>query len=450
MSECLTLAGSFGNPGLRPRLRARGRAARRARRAPRWRALIGAAPAGDRVHLRRHRGRQSRDARRGARASADRGRHVITIAHRAQGGARSAAGIWSATAQRSPGCARAERAAATRRRSPRRCAPDTALVSMMRVNNETGVLAGHRGPRARCAASAASLSTVDAAQAAAAHAARRARAGGRPALASRRTRSMARRASVRSTCAPARARALQPLSFGGGQERGLRPGTLAAHQIAGFGAACELAAAAAGRRRRARLARAGASGCGGALRPWAACIVNGAASAAGAAHPERLLRGRRGGEPVGALDGLAVSTGSACNSASGEPSYVLRALGRDARLAESSLRFSLGRFERPRPRSSGRGRVARCAAAGSQRPAGALSAGGGGWPSRRAAPDAAGRPASPGEAGSPGRGHVGALSAARRRGQCERGPLPGLRLPPYCGYGAAGCVSSCAAARAAT
>jgi cysteine desulfurase len=47
------------------------------------------------------------------------------------------------------------------------------------------------------------------------------------------------------------------------------------------------------------------------------------------------------------LGELAVSTGSACNSASAEPSYVLRALGRDTQLAQSSIRFSLGRYTTP-------------------------------------------------------------------------------------------------------
>jgi NifU-like protein involved in Fe-S cluster formation len=56
------------------------------------------------------------------------------------------------------------------------------------------------------------------------------------------------------------------------------------------------------------------------------------------------FEGVEGESLVTALPTLAVSTGSACNSATDEPSYVLRALGRSTQLAESSLRFSLGRF----------------------------------------------------------------------------------------------------------
>jgi hypothetical protein len=56
------------------------------------------------------------------------------------------------------------------------------------------------------------------------------------------------------------------------------------------------------------------------------------------------FEGVEGESLVVGLKELAISTGSACNSASAEPSYVLRALGRDTQLAQSSLRFSLGRF----------------------------------------------------------------------------------------------------------
>jgi cysteine desulfurase len=56
------------------------------------------------------------------------------------------------------------------------------------------------------------------------------------------------------------------------------------------------------------------------------------------------FEGVEGESLVTGLLGLAVSTGSACNSASAEPSYVLRALGRDTQLAQSSLRFSVGRY----------------------------------------------------------------------------------------------------------
>jgi hypothetical protein len=59
------------------------------------------------------------------------------------------------------------------------------------------------------------------------------------------------------------------------------------------------------------------------------------------------FEGVEGESLVTSLTGLAISTGSACNSASEEPSYVLRSLGRDTQLAQSSLRFSLGRFTMP-------------------------------------------------------------------------------------------------------
>jgi cysteine desulfurase len=134
---------------------------------------------------------------------------------------------------------------------------------------------------------------------------------------------------------------LQPLLYGGGQERNLRPGTPATHQIVGFGAACELAAHAlpAEGPRVMRLRE----------RLWQGLAALGGAHLNGAAAP-RLpgilnvsFEEVHGESLVGALSELAVSTGSACSSESAEPSYVLRALGRSTQLAQSSLRFSLGR-----------------------------------------------------------------------------------------------------------
>jgi len=134
---------------------------------------------------------------------------------------------------------------------------------------------------------------------------------------------------------------LQPLIYGGGQERNLRPGTPATHQIVGFGAACELAAQAidAEGPRLTRLRE----------RLWQGLAALGGAHLNGAAAP-RLpgilnvsFEEVHGESLVGALSALAVSTGSACTSESAEPSYVLRALGRGTQLAQSSLRFSLGR-----------------------------------------------------------------------------------------------------------
>jgi len=155
---------------------------------------------------------------------------------------------------------------------------------------------------------------------------------------------------------------VEPVTFGGGHERGLRSGTLATHQIVGFGAACEIA----GRVSEEDFARigrlrdrlwAGIEGLGGVhlngVRETG-LGASGAAQLKSAGAGARLksipgilnvsFEGVEGESLVTSLPTLAVSTGSACNSASGDPSYVLRALGRDTQLAQSSLRFSLGRF----------------------------------------------------------------------------------------------------------
>lgn len=135
---------------------------------------------------------------------------------------------------------------------------------------------------------------------------------------------------------------IQAVSFGGGQEQGLRPGTLPTHQIAGFGEACALAAER-GAAEQHRLAELG-------QRLWKGLaslegVHLNAEAAPRAAHILNVsFEGVEGESLVMGLKELAVSTGSACSSATGEPSYVLRALGRSSQLAQSSLRFSLGRL----------------------------------------------------------------------------------------------------------
>jgi cysteine desulfurase len=139
--------------------------------------------------------------------------------------------------------------------------------------------------------------------------------------------------------------ALQPIVFGGGQERGLRPGTLATHQIIGLAVACDLA--------RRGLPAEPARLAGLRERLWQGLATLGGvhANAEGAPCVPGILsvsfEGVEGESLVTGLRELAISTGSACNSASAEPSYVLRALGRDTQLAQSSLRLSFGRFSLP-------------------------------------------------------------------------------------------------------
>lgn len=129
---------------------------------------------------------------------------------------------------------------------------------------------------------------------------------------------------------------------GGGHERGLRAGTLATHQIVGLGEAAVIAQATmTGEAARLLSLRE---------RFWQGVQTLDAVALNG--HPEHRLPGALNISVAGvdgeslmlALSGLAVSSGSACTSASLEPSYVLRAMGLEAELAHSSLRFSFGRF----------------------------------------------------------------------------------------------------------
>jgi cysteine desulfurase len=135
---------------------------------------------------------------------------------------------------------------------------------------------------------------------------------------------------------------IAPLQLGGGHERGLRAGTLPTHQITGLGCA-------------AALARTQGAGDAAHARDLAARLRRELEAIDGVRfndrHPEGVpglinasFEGVEGESLVTGLPEIAVSTGSACSSATREPSYVLRALGRSAELAQSSLRLSLGRF----------------------------------------------------------------------------------------------------------
>jgi cysteine desulfurase len=223
---------------------------------------------------------------------------------------------------------------------------DTVLVCVMHVNNEIGVIQDVAAIAAACAEHGGARLHVDAAQSA-----------GKCALDFAAFGCDLMSLSAHKVYGPKgvgallvsqrRAVHLEALHHGGGQERGLRSGTLPTHQVAGMGAAFRLsreAAAAEGARAallRQRLWR-GLSALGGVLR-------NGDEANS---VPQILNASFEGVEGEGLLAAvrphIAVSAGATCMSAVQQPSYVLRALGRDERLAESSLRFSLGRFTEER------------------------------------------------------------------------------------------------------
>jgi cysteine desulfurase len=219
--------------------------------------------------------------------------------------------------------------------------PETVLVSLMHVNNETGIIQDLAAIATLCAQSGKTRLHVDAAQSV-----------GKSALDFGSLGIDLMSLSAHKAYGPKGAGALvvsrrrgvhlTPIFYGGGQERALRSGTLATHQVVGMGAAFALASAGleAELERVARLK----------ARLWQALsVLDGVYLNGGGRSVPHVLNvsfeGVEGESLLAAVSPyIAVSAGSACASASREASYVLRALGRDDRLAESSLRFSFGRF----------------------------------------------------------------------------------------------------------
>jgi cysteine desulfurase len=225
---------------------------------------------------------------------------------------------------------------------------DTVLVSVMQVNNEVGVIQDISAMAAVCAKHGGARLHVDAAQSVgkiavdfaglgvdlmslSAHKVYGPKGVG-ALLVSRRGGRGRDRERVQLTA----------LQFGGGQEGGFRAGTLATHQVVGMGLAFDLARTAPPSEveriavLRERLWQ-GLASLGGTFR-------NGDAKRSVPHLLNVSFEGVEGESLLAAVRGrLAVSTGSACTSALQEPSYVLRALGRDDILSESSLRFGLGR-----------------------------------------------------------------------------------------------------------
>ncbi|MEE4185215.1 MAG: aminotransferase class V-fold PLP-dependent enzyme [Gammaproteobacteria bacterium] len=228
--------------------------------------------------------------------------------------------------------------------SPERVAaalrPDTVLVSLMHANNELGTVQDIAAIGALCR-DRELLLHVDAAQSL-----------GKLPLDMRGQSIDLLSLNAHKACGPPgigalllnpdTVRRVEPVLFGGGQQRGMRPGTLPVHQIVGFGTTCRILRdeMAAETRRFAALREQLWEG----IRDLPGLRLNG--------HPRRRLchilnvsvDGVEGESLRYALNDLAVSSGSACTSATAEPSYVLRAIGLSDAAAEASIRFSLGRF----------------------------------------------------------------------------------------------------------
>ncbi|MGT2491127.1 IscS subfamily cysteine desulfurase [Cupriavidus basilensis] len=218
--------------------------------------------------------------------------------------------------------------------------PDTILVSVMLVNNEIGVIQDVAQIGEICRAKGI-IFHCDAAQ-----------ATGKVAIDLNTLKCDLMSFSAHKTYGPKGVGALyvrrkprvrlEAQMHGGGHERGMRSGTLATHQIVGMGEAFRIAREEmATENERIRMLRD---------RPWRGLsgmeevYLNGDLEQRVPHNLNVSFNFVEGESLIMAIKDVAVSSGSACTSASLEPSYVLRALGRNDELAHSSIRFTVGRF----------------------------------------------------------------------------------------------------------
>ena len=218
--------------------------------------------------------------------------------------------------------------------------PDTILVSVMSVNNEIGVIQDIEAI-GEITREKGIIFHVDAAQ-----------ATGKIAIDLQKLKVDLMSFSAHKTYGPKGIGALyvrrkpririEAQMHGGGHERGMRSGTLATHQIVGMGEAFRLAREEMAteneriRMLRDRLLRG--------LQDMEETYVNGDMEKRVPHNLNISFNFVEGESLIMAVKDVAVSSGSACTSASLEPSYVLRALGRNDELAHSSIRFTVGRF----------------------------------------------------------------------------------------------------------
>jgi cysteine desulfurase len=218
--------------------------------------------------------------------------------------------------------------------------PDTTIVSVMLVNNEIGVIQDIAAIGEICRAKGI-LFHVDAAQ-----------ATGKVVIDLQTLKVDLMSFSAHKTYGPKGIGALyvrrkprvrlEAQMHGGGHERGFRSGTLATHQIVGMGEAFRIAREEmASENERIRMLRdrlwKGLSG-------MEEVYLNGDMDSRVPHNLNVSFNFVEGESLIMAVKDIAVSSGSACTSASLEPSYVLRALGRNDELAHSSIRFTIGRF----------------------------------------------------------------------------------------------------------